>query len=904
MTRRLDDSAQASPATVDGRIRAAGSDRDVLVPDGVDVTGAVGSGDGTSATASSGAPDDHQLGLALEAAEMGTWRWELRGNIVSWDRRMEMIFGLDEGEFDGQFESFASRLHPDDREATLAQVQRAVENDTSYRVVHRVIWPDGSQHWVDSVGSPLHSGDEVTGMIGITVDVTQRKAIEDAVNQLAAIVESTSDAIYGKSLTGRITSWNPGAEHLFGYTAEEAVGRPVTMLCPPGLEDELFEALAQIATGATIPHRETVRARKDGTLVDVALSMSPVRGPGLEVIGASVIARDITAMKQQEAAAKLRAERLERLDELTTVLASAEEPDEVLDAVIGHVHAAAEADAGLIALVSDDGSALEVVRAVDYPADIIDAWRTVPIMSELPIAEAFRSGVPLFQTVEQVSQDFPDAIEVLRPTTRGVAVLPLQIENRRLGVLGLSFVDSMIFDEDQRDILVDLANRCAVALGRSMSFMREMAARARAEVVSERLAFLAEAGGALATSLDVATTAETVASLAVPRLADWCAVTITGPDGAIVANHPDPELADAVMKLTAVTLQAPAHVRPGWEDVTARRAVLWANVDPSQLAANFDDEHRAMIERLNVRSMIIVPLASRERTVGALTLARSDATNPYSPEDLVLAEELARRAATAIENARLFGEQHHIARTLQDNLLPRELPVIPGLDLGARYNAAGRGTEVGGDFYDAFELANGQWALVIGDVCGQGAEAAGVTALARHTLRAIATIDQTPSEILHRLNDLLLSQDIGRRFITVALAIVHVDEDGVALTIAQGGHPDPIVCRADGSVQLISESRGTVLGVLPNPSLRSASVRLGEGDTLVLYTDGVTEVRHEGEQFGVERLCEVVSSSADTDADALAQRIVEASIAFSRADITPDDIAVFTARCRSAQRRG
>jgi PAS domain S-box-containing protein len=841
---------------------------------------------------------EHQLGLALEAAEMGIWRWDVRANVVTWDRRMEAIFGLDEGEFDGQFDSYTARLHPDDRESTLAQVQRAVEANSSYRVLHRVVWPDSSLHWIESVGRPLHTDGELTGMIGVTVDVTQRKVAEDAVNQLAAIVESTSDAVLGETLTGLITSWNPAAEKLFGYTAEEAVGRPVTILCPPDLEDELFDALNQVAAGDTIPHRETIRARKDGSLIHVALSLSPVRGPGREVVGASVIARDITERKRTEQAAKRRAERVERLNELTAVLAAAETPEEVLDAIILHVRNASEASAALIGLLADDRATIDLVRAEGYPTPLLAEWRSVPVGADLPIAAAVRLGAPVFHTAAQVAEEYQDAARLVQSTTVAVAVLPLQLENRPFGALGLTFDRDMAFDDEQRDFLGDLANRCALALSRARSFSREMAARARAEEVSDRLAFLSEAGAALAASLDVETTANTVASLAVPRLADWCSVTISGRAGTIVARHPDPELAEAVVTLTSATLQGSPASRPGWDDITSRRALLWPVVDPADLGAGFDGEQRAMIERLQVRSMIVVPLAGRDKVVGALTLARSRADRAYTSDDLQLAEELARRAATAIENARLFGEQRHIARTLQDNLLPRTLPDIPGLELGSRYNAAGHGTEVGGDFYDVFALADDQWALVIGDVCGQGADAAGVTALARHTLRAITTSDQLPSDVLARLNELLLAHDIGRRFITVALAMATIDDDGVSLTISQGGHPDPIVTRTDGTIELVTESRGTVLGVLAEPRLRSTTVRLREGDGLVLYTDGVTEVRREGEQFGVARLCDVARASIDVDADTMAQNIVEASIAFSQLEVTPDDLAVFTARCR------
>src|SRR5207248_11443603 len=151
-------------------------------------------------------------------------------------------------------------------------------------------------------------------------------------------------------------------------------------------------------------------------------------------------------------------------------------------------------------------------------------------------------------------------------------------------------------------------------------------------------------------------------------------------------------------------------------------------------------------------SLMIVPLAARGRTLGALTLVAAESGRHYGPADLAVAEDLARRAAQAVDNARLFTQQRHIARTLQESLLPPKLPEIPGVEVAARYEAAGLGTEVGGDFYDLFET-DGEWGVVMGDVCGKGPEAAAVTGLARYTIRAAAMRERSPSRILGILND-------------------------------------------------------------------------------------------------------------------------------------------------------
>ena len=168
----------------------------------------------------------------------------------------------------------------------------------------------------------------------------------------------------------------------------------------------------------------------------------------------------------------------------------------------------------------------------------------------------------------------------------------------------------------------------------------------------------------------------------------------------------------------------------------------------------------------------------------------------FDEQDLELGEELARRCATAIDNARLYGERAYIARTLQESLLPAELPEIPGLETAARFRATGEGNEVGGDFYDLFESGGRGWTVVIGDVCGKGPDAAAVTALARYTLRAAAMRERLPSRSLALLNEALLRQRGDRRFCTVAYAYLETLDSGARVGFASGGHPLPLVLRA------------------------------------------------------------------------------------------------------------
>jgi hypothetical protein len=235
---------------------------------------------------------------------------------------------------------------------------------------------------------------------------------------------------------------------------------------------------------------------------------------------------------------------------------------------------------------------------------------------------------------------------------------------------------------------------------------------------------------------------------------------------------------------------------------------------------------------------IVVPMTSG-RVIGTLTLTRVD--RGFDSADVLVAEDFGLRAGAAVENARLYRAATAIARTLQTSLLPPSLPEVPGATLAAAFHPAVQGLEVGGDFYDVFTTGPGQWYLVIGDVSGKGASAAAVTALARYTLRTAAARRRSPAAILQWVGEAMLDEH-GKagRYCTIACAHIDFDARPARLTVCCGGHPLPVLRRADGRVEAVG-TYGTLLGLVPDPELEDRSTDLASGDTLVLYTDGLTE---------------------------------------------------------------
>ena len=431
---------------------------------------------------------------------------------------------------------------------------------------------------------------------------------------------------------------------------------------------------------------------------------------------------------------------------------------------------------------------------------------------------------------------------------------------------------------------------------RALELERE--ARAAAEEAAARARFLAEASAILDQSLDYEATLATISRLAVPWLADWCAVDMPDPDGSlrrVTTAHVDPakvELAHEWERRYPTDPDSPTGVPSVIR--TGRPEVHPEITDEMLVAAARDAEHLELVRSIGMRSAMVVPMIARGRTLGAITFIAAETGRSYGDDDLLLAQELARRAAMSIDNARLYEERSYIARTLQQSLLPPHLPEIAGLDLHGRYLAAGEGNDVGGDFYDVFELSDASWAVVIGDVCGKGADAAALTALVRYTLRAIATPDKLPSEVLRLLNDAILRQRSDNRFSTVAYARVSKVAGGAHVEMAVGGHPLPLVVRAGGAAEVVGEP-GTLLGVVTDPALHDVAADLGPGDSLALYTDGVTEAGAPDRLIGPEELAAAVARCEQGGAREITACLERTAVEASGGE-PHDDIAIVALR--------
>ncbi|UGS35610.1 SpoIIE family protein phosphatase [Capillimicrobium parvum] len=418
----------------------------------------------------------------------------------------------------------------------------------------------------------------------------------------------------------------------------------------------------------------------------------------------------------------------------------------------------------------------------------------------------------------------------------------------------------------------------------------------RRRELAQRL--LADASRVLGASLDPGETLQHVAEAAVPALADWCGVDVPGAGGEIASvavAHTDPQLVALARRLRErYPVRMDEQGRIGEVISTGATILVEGVTDEMLVAYALDDEHLEMLRAVGLGSLVMVPLAVGDQTLGALTLARTDPLRRFSAADVELAEELGRRAGTALLNARLYTEHAAISETLQRGLRPPELLDMPGFSAASRYRPAGAINLVGGDFYDAFPAGDGHM-LIIGDVAGQGAEAAVLTGLARYTLRGVGQLTGDPSQALSRLNAALRDQP-EMSLVTAVCAHLRADADPEAnaarMLLANAGHPPPILVRA-GAPVLVGRTE-TLAGAFDDGEWPCTEVALEHGDTLLLYTDGVIDTVGERGRFGEERLLECLRG-APADPPALLDRVDAALDAFQRGD-QRDDTAMVAVR--------
>ncbi|MET9444933.1 SpoIIE family protein phosphatase [Streptomyces sp. NPDC006610] len=653
---------------------------------------------------------------------------------------------------------------------------------------------------------------------------------------------------------GRIVLWSPQAEDLFGYPADEALGRYAARVMVHeehlGLVRELFADV--MATGRQWAGAFPVR-RKDGStrLVEFRnMRLLDDRG-NVYALG---LAADLSTVRRLEQDVALS----------TRMIAQSPMGLAVLDTQLRYVSV---------------NPALERING--RPA-------------EEHIGRSVREVVPMVEAGALEAR----AREVLET---GEPVLDLSVVGRTAADPRADHAWSVSLYR-----LEDAHGRVLGVAASILDVTGPYRAAIEAETARRRLSLIADASARIGTTLDLERTASELADVAVPELADMAAVDVLD---AVLAGRRSSLGPTEPAVIRALAVRAPgapnaaqAADPPGQvarygpdrlvtECVRTGRPVLVARVEPADLARIARSPEAAeQLARAGVHSYLAVPLIARGEVLGALDLARTGNPLPFDEDDVLLARELASRAAVQIDNARWYRHARDTALTLQRSLLPSHPPVTGGLEVASRYQPAGAATEVGGDWFDVIPLGGGKTALVVGDVMGSGITAAATMGRLRTATNTLASLDLDPALLLTHLDRITEGLD---HFIATCLYAVH-DPALRQIRIANAGHLPPVLVRPGRGSELLDLPSGAPLGV-GGVAFSTAVFDLAPGDELVLYTDGLVETRRHSLDERLAALLALLDDPArplDETCDLLVRTLHHPD--------NHDDVALLIARARYA----
>lgn len=699
--------------------------------------------------------------------------------------------------------------------------------------------------------------------------------------------------------TGTIAVWNEDAEHLFGYPADQVIGKPLTDFAAwphtPGTGTGIVEALQLSRWEGSYGVRGI-----DGRVIPVYASHLRVRDTNGEPSTVCLLVRDderaVLQTPQRAHGTDSGAEN--RSTDPFEVFIGSPAPDDLdglLQRTVERARDMLDGDAAFLLLATDDETELEVRATTGLPS-ARQRFARVPVE-----AGSGRYGSARMPAVHEDLSAVPGAVPLLNSTgMRSVVTVPLKVEGRLTGSLGVAAESAGRYSNEEALRLQFAADRIALAVESARLGELERLRRGS-------LSFLVEASDLLAGTLDRDQTLALMAQMTVPTLATWCAVyTIADQSSEPYLSyvlHEDEERIDGLKALLSKVDPPDPVPTPGarvWNapGEAAQRAALLASKRELGLGSTPPVSSGIGTTLATAAAVggetVVLPLVARNRVIGMLTLGKPS-DDHFRQEILELAEDLSRRAALALDNSRLYSERMAISQSLQRSLLPPELPQIAGVEVEVIYRAAGEGNEVGGDFYDLFPIRDGAYGFAIGDVCGTGPEAAAVTGLARHALRLLAREGFGGPAVLERLNAAILDEGARSRFLTLLYGELWPQEDGSAvLKVVCAGHPLPLRLRQDGSVEPAAEPQ-PLLGVMDDLELYEQMVTLDPGDVLLCVTDGVTERREGTRMLGDDGLSEVLANCTGLTAGAVAGKVLRAVERFA-AEPASDDMAILTMR--------
>lgn len=905
--------------------------------------------------------EEERLRLALDAAELGSFLWFPDEDRTEADVKMLSLFGLPPDGVLDLATALSTLIHPDDRERYAKSVEKSLDpaGDGKLREEIRIFDENGKIRWLSVNGQVSFTGSppRPAQMAGVTGDITRRKKAADAEARLGSLVSSSQDAIMTVGLDGHFVTWNEGAERLFGYTNEEAVGQPVSLIVPEDRRAEAEKILQERLDGEPVPPFDTVRRRKDGSLVDISIAVSPIFDASGQLAASSAVLRDITVRKnaeKQKLEAARRTEFLTNLSDSIRPLLDTSEIEAVVARAVGEFFGA---DRVFYGEISEAGKKLVVSHGYHTP-DVDLLFGTYELDPVGPaLIELLRSGNTL--AIDDVRSEpgfSDDEVEAMLAGDVVSAVgVPLVKDGRWVAVFSIHKKSQHPWTPEDVALVEEAAERTWGAVERASAEQALLRSEEQFRSMANALPTIiwtADSGGKV-----------------VFRNQLWYEYGGFDPEAhkpELEAIHPDDldRCRNAWRKSVEAGTEHEIEARAMRHDGVYRWFLVRAVPQRDKagnivqwLGSSTDiDDQKRIEERLRVRELqqrkarrraellaevvtaledrggvrvqarqlvdLLVPrvaafAAVRWTDSGWDDVVAGDSTAPevldlrlgatesgrlivgrqhdvgWPVDEIEFARDIAERAGLLLESARLREEEHTMALRLQRALLPNAAINHPLVSVASRYEAASDVMVVGGDWYDSFELPDGRIALVVGDVVGHGLDAAASMGRMRIALAAMAVDIPTPGELVTKLDEFASGAN-GAEFATVTYAIF--DPARMIIDYASAGHPPMLLVDSKGETQWLDGGRSHPLGYFTGTDRPGASARVEPGSLLVLYSDGLVERRGESISVGMKRL-ETAARLLNgmSESEACDHLVREMGVASQR----EDDVVVMCVRVRS-----
>jgi PAS domain S-box-containing protein len=748
-----------------------------------------------------------------------------------------------------------------------------------------------------------------------------RSAVGRSSARLQVALEASSVGIWERDLRTGTVYWDERCAAIFGLTGAvelDSMDDLLTQRIHPDDRAAVIDAMRAALTGRGEYLVESRVLRTDGEVrwtVSRGRVVTDAGGSPIRVLGTTV---DVTEAREEAGHRLSAVQRAAAIAEVAAALANATR----LEQLAGITLRGAEvlgARTGAVAVLDPDGvlrlhmgrrlADLVEVRAaeagVDLPADAIE----VPLDDELPTQWVARHGERvLLADPEEAAARFPRMAEMTRLLdARALAALPLRVEGRLLGCFVAVWNTEHPFGDDDVDVLEALTAQIALSVSRLRADAERNAAVAEMAAANARLQLLAESGRVLSGTLDITDQIAQLVDLVVPALGDWGWVLVTDEHGRMrdmASHHRDPARSEELERYVRSMVAAMSEVAAPRVVLRTGRPVVLPAIEPEFVARALPDPAtRKALAALAPAAGLAVPLVARGQTLGVLGLYTGAERGPHTQAEVDTAMEIARRAGSALQQARLFGQQRQLAETLQRSLLTAP-PAPDHCEIAVRYVPAAAGAEIGGDWYDAFVQPDGGTMLVIGDVVGHDSRAAAAMGQLRGLLRGIGHhTGGTPAEVLGGLDLAARGLDLD----TMATALVaRLEQDDPEAQVgttrvrwSSAGHLAPVLLTPDGTVTLLDEGHpDLLLGVDPAAARVDRVATIPRGGTLLLYTDGLVERRDRDLDAGMDELRRVVAELADLPLQELCDRLLKRMYLPD----TEDDVALLAVRLHPQDR--